>query len=107
MIESYAISLIVSNIFTAYTIKRLFSMFFEKGKSNRTTIITYLIFWVEISICSVIVDIPIVNMISIIIGLLIVSLSYNSAIHKRILVSSLYVIISFAMEIVVSVIFGL
>lgn len=81
-------------------------MFFEKGKSNKTTIITYLIFWVEISICSVLVDIPIVNMIFIIIGLLIVSLSYNSTIYKRVLVSSLYVIISFAMEIVVSVISG-
>lgn len=106
MVESYAISLIVSNIFTAYTIKRLFSMFFEKGKSNTTTMITYLIFWVEISVCSVFVDIPIVNMISIIIGLLIVSLAYNTTIYKRILISSLYVIISFAMEIVVSVISG-
>ena len=93
--------MIVANVFTAYTIKRLFNLFFEKGTNKRISLLAYLIYCIGISICSTILDIPIINMLTTIFLLLLISFTYKTSISKRIIVVALYIVISLACEIIV------
>lgn len=103
--DIYDIAMIVANVFTAYTIKRLFNLFFENGKNKKTTLLTYLIYCIGISICSTIIDIPIINMLSTIFLLLLISFTYKTSISKRIIVIAFYIVMSMAIEIIVYMLF--
>lgn len=99
--DIYDVAMIVANVFTAYTIKRLFNLFFEEGTNKRISLLTYLIYCIGISICSTILDIPIINMLTTISLLLLISFTYKTSISKRIIVVALYIVISLACEIIV------
>lgn len=101
MFDYYDIAMVVSNIFTAYTIKRLFSLFFEKGSSKRTTFLMYVVYCIGISFCLIVFDMPIANLIATIVLLFLISLTYKSYLSRRIIVIALYIIVSMAMEIIV------
>ena len=101
MFDIYDVAMIVANVFTAYTIKRLFNLFFEKGTNKRISLLAYLIYCIGISICSTILDITIINMLTTIFLLLLISFTYKTSISKRIIVVALYIVISLACEIIV------
>lgn len=99
--DIYDLAMITSNIFTAYIVKRLFSVFFEKSRNKSISFLTYTLYCIVISVSSIVFDIPILNMITTIIMLLIISFTYEATISKRLVVTSLYIVISLAVEIIV------
>lgn len=98
---------LITNIFWAYTIYKFMDVFFDNRKAQKIIqISSYIIFFVVISAIYLLINIPVVLMVSNLIALLCLTYNYESTIKKRITSAILIYLVLMCVEIVVGLISG-
>ena len=105
-LNTYEIALILSNIFTVFISKKYFSIFNSEIKSPVLTKTLYVIYGVAITLTSVLIDIPIVNLITTILAISAIAFSYKNEVTRSLLLIAFYCFILFIGELLSSAITG-
>ncbi len=96
---------LVTNIFLAYTIFKFMQVFFDTRKTNKyVELLSYVIFFVVISAVYLLIDIPVVTMVSSLIVYFCLTYNYESTIKNRIISTVLIYLVLMCVEILVVII---
>ena len=103
----YQIVYIVMNIFRTFLIFKYISIFYHReGVNKRVEVISYIGFYLFITLLYLVVNIPIIMLLSNLIGIIILSLNYKSNLKKRLLSTILIYIILLCAESIISLLTG-
>lgn len=105
-LNTYNMALILSNIFTVFISKKFFSIFASEERNPNITKLLYIMYGVAITISSLLIDIPIVNLITTIISVSVIAFSYKKDINRVFLLIAFYCLILFIGELLSSAITG-
>jgi len=98
---------IITDIFGTYTIYKFMTVFFETRKSTRRTeLLSYFGFFILMSTIYLLVNIPIILMISNLVTLIGLTYNYHSTLKKRILAVMFMYLIFMSVEMIVALISG-
>ena len=106
ILNTYDIAMILSNIFTVFLAHKFFSIFFSEKRNKHLTNALYLIYGIAITISAVCLDIPIINLISTVLTVSAIALSYKAPFNKVALTTALYCFILFIGELLAGAITG-
>ncbi len=103
----YEFTYIATNPIIIFVIYRLFHVFLgEKVKNRKTEIISYVIYFVLLSIIIFITRIPVILLVFNLLSFVLISLNYKASFYKKIIVSSLMYSSLLVVEIIVSMTMG-
>lgn len=106
-IDAYNMVYIFSNIFMTYIIYRFMKIFYEEKYSNKITeIISYLIYFIVITVIHIFVKIPIFLLISNIGLFLLITLNYKGSLKKSILIAILIYLTLLCVEMIIVLLIG-
>ncbi len=106
-ISNYSLFYIITNIFDVYIIYKFMSAFFDRKDVNRKIeIISYIIYFLNLTSLHLFVNIPIVTLLCNIIVLFLVSFNYKTSLKRRILAIIFIYIILISIESIVAIFFG-
>lgn len=105
-LNTYNMALILSNTFTVFISKKFFSILASEERNPNITKLLYIIYGVAITISSLLIDIPIVNLITTIISVSVIAFSYKKDINRVFLLIAFYCLILFICELLSSAITG-
>lgn len=97
-LDSYNIALTLSNLFTIYVAYKFFSVFTDESRNVLFTRICYTLYGIMIIFSSVVIDIPLVNLITTILFVSMIAFSYKINYSKALLLIAFYCSILFIGE---------
>lgn len=98
---------IVIDIFGTYVIYRYMKVFFEQQRSSKKVeLLTYIIYYIFITVIFLFVNIPVVLISSNLIAFFLLAFNYESTIKKRILSAALTYLILMTVELISAALFG-
>ena len=107
-LTTYQLTILITNLFTMYTIYRFSNVFFYDHKKNRTMIaVSYTLYFITLSIVCILVDIPMLTLATNIIGLFLTTFNYSASIKERVISVSFMYSFMFAVELAVAAVTGI
>lgn len=104
--DLYDIAMILSNIFTIFVAKKFFSIFITESRNIIVTRLSYILYGIMITLSTVFIDIPIVNLIFTIVFVSVILTTYKINYKKALLLIALYCCLLFIVEWLSAVITG-
>lgn len=103
----YELVYLITNVFWVYTIYKFMRVFFDTRKTHKyIEIVTYIFFFAAISLIYLLVNIPVVNMVTNLIALFCLTYNYESTIKNRVISILLMYLVLMSVEMVVVLISG-
>ena len=106
--STYQLTVLITNLFTIYTIYRFSNVFFNERKNNRLLALSsYTVYFISLSLVYLVIDIPMVTLSTNLIGIFLLTLNYDSTFKERIISVAFMYTFMFAVELVVAAVTGI
>ncbi len=106
--STYQLTVLITNLFTMYTIYRFSNVFFNERKNNRLLALSsYTVYFISLSLVYLVIDIPMVTLSTNLIGIFLLTLNYDSTFKERIISVAFMYTFMFAVELVVAAVTGI
>lgn len=106
--STYQLTVLITNLFTMYTIYRFSNVFFNERKNNRLLALSsYTVYFISLSLVYLVIDIPMVTLFTNLIGIFLLTLNYDSTFKERIISVAFMYTFMFAVELVVAAVTGI
>lgn len=104
----YQWTILITNLFTLYTIYRFSNVFFTKRKNDRLFfVLSYSVYFALLSFVCLVIDIPICTLITNVLGMFLLTFNYIASLKERLISVAYMYAFMFAVELVVVAVTGI